>query len=103
MMHRSFGHIIGKCRNLKDHIDQLILAEYMKEFVLCPDGDGGRYRCRFPKKCTRRVGETSLDHKRHLQEILSTNSAAAKSRKLRYQNISFFAIRFVGVVLIKMI
>ena len=34
--HRDNGHTTEQCRVLKDHIEQLVKARYLKEFVVDP-------------------------------------------------------------------
>ena len=34
--HRDKGHTIEQCRMLKDHLEQLVRARYLKEFVVDP-------------------------------------------------------------------
>ena len=34
--HRDKGHTIKQCRVLKDHLEQLVKAKYLKEFMMDP-------------------------------------------------------------------
>ena len=40
--HRDKGHTTEQCRVLKDHLEQLVKARYLKEFVVDPRNQEAR-------------------------------------------------------------